>query len=78
MRNPMLDVLSRNQSMNPLIEMVRNSKNPQAMVEHLARTNPQMKSVMDAVKMYGDPKTAFYKMAESKGVDPESILRQLR
>lgn len=38
-----------------------------------------MKQVMDIVgQSGGDPKAAFYKMAEEKGVDPEQILPMLR
>ena len=39
--------------------------------------NPQMKQVMDYINANGgDPKTAFYKLAKEKGVDPETILKQ--
>lgn len=41
--------------------------------------NPQYKQVMDYVRQNGgDPKAAFYKMAEEKGVNPEDILNQLK
>lgn len=48
------------------------------MLQSLAQQNPQMQQVMNLVNQAGDPKTAFYKMAEEKGVDPEQILSMLR
>jgi len=41
--------------------------------------NPQIKQVMDYVNANGgDPKAAFYKMAQEKGVNPDDILSQLK
>ena len=75
--NPMLQKL--NQNPMQMLNMVRNAKNPHAMMNQLINTNPQMKQVMDIVNANGgDPKSAFYKMAEQRGVDPNSILNMLR
>ena len=58
--------------------MVQNLKaigNPQMMLQQM----PQYKQVMEYVNQNGgDPKTAFYKLASEMGVDPESILNQIR
>lgn len=75
MVNPIL------QQLNPamrLYNMVRSSGNPQAMLNQIAQTNPQMRQVLDLVSASGDPKATFYKMAQQKGVDPESILSMFR
>lgn len=62
-----------------MMNIVRSAQNPQAMLNQMIQTNPQMKQVMDLVNQSGgDPKTAFYQMAEAKGVDPEQILAMLR
>ena len=59
--------------------MVRSANNPQAMINQLMQTNPQMKQVMDVVKASGnDPKKAFYALAQQKGINPDEILNQLR
>ena len=61
------------------MNMVRSAGNPQAMLQSMVQNNPQMQQVMNIVNQAGgDPKTAFYKMAEEKGVDPEQILSMLR
>ena len=62
-----------------MMNMVRSAGNPQAMIQFIAQNNPQMKQVMDIVHQSGgDPKAAFYKMAEEKGVNPEQILEMLK
>ena len=62
-----------------MMNMVQNVGNPQAMLMNMAQSNPQLKQVMDIVNNSGgDPKAAFYKMAQEKGVDPDSVLNMLR
>lgn len=65
---------------NPMdvINAVRYARNPQAMLEQYARTNKNVREVMDMVDQCGDPKTAFYKLASAKGVDPDAILSMIR
>lgn len=84
-QNPMLQALKSSPVNNNLsqikqmMNMVRSAGNPQAMLQSIAQNNPQMKQVMDIVSQSGgDPKEAFYKMAEEKGVDPEQILSMLK
>ena len=61
-----------------MMNTIRNAGNPQAVLAQLARSNPQLKQVMDMVNQYGDPKTAFYKEAEKRGVNPDDILSALK
>lgn len=84
-QNPMLQALKNSPVNNNLsqikhmMNMVRSAGNPQAMLQSIAQNNPQMKQVIDIVgQSGGDPKSAFYKMAEEKGIDPEQILSMLR
>lgn len=65
---------------NPMdvINAVRYARNPQAMLEQYARTNKNVREVMDMVDKCGDPKTAFYQLASAKGVDPDAILSMIR
>jgi len=62
-----------------MFNMVKSAQNPNAMLNQLIQTNPQMREVMNYVNQNGgDPKQAFYKMAQEKGVDPNTILNQLK
>ena len=61
-----------------MMGLLKNSSNPTAMLQSMAADNPQMKYVMDYVNANGgDPKAAFYKMAQEKGVNPDSIISML-
>lgn len=62
-----------------MMNMVRSAGNPQAMLGQLAQNNPQLRSVMDLVqKSGGDPKKAFYSLAQQRGVDPNEVLNMLK
>ena len=66
-------------SSNSIISMLKNSKNPQALLQTMAKQNPQVRQIMELVNQNGgNPKQAFYNLAKQRGVDPESILSQLR
>lgn len=76
----------RNNQANPmaarakqLMDMVRASGNPQAMLNQLVTQNPQFRQVMDIIQQHGgDPMAAFRAVAEQKGVNPDEILNMLR
>lgn len=54
-------------------------KNPQEALQQMAMNNPQYNQVMQYVKDNGgDAKSAFYKMAKEKGIDPEEFLKMLK
>ena len=84
MQNPMLQAL-KNQPNNNLsqiksmMNMVKSAGNPQAMLQTLIQNNPQMRQVMTLINQSGgDPKAAFYKLAQEKGIDPQQILDMLK
>ena len=50
--------------------------NPQQMLNNMLQSNPQLQQVIQMSK--GDPKQAFYTLAEQKGIDPNYILDMLK
>ena len=66
------------QTAKSLMSMIRTAKDPNAMLNHLASQNPQLKEIMDMVNSGKSPKDLFYERAKQMGVDPETILSQLR
>lgn len=59
--------------------MLKSAQNPQLMLNQMITNNPQMKQIMDIINQSGgDPKKAFYSVAEQKGVDPQEILDMLK
>lgn len=62
-----------------MYQMVKSAGNPQAMLNQMMGQNPQLKQVMDTVQQSGgDPKKAFYRIAEERGVNPDDILNALK
>ena len=62
-----------------MMQGIRMASNPRQALQSMMTQNPQMKQVMDLVQASGgDPKSAFYKLAEQKGVDPNQILNMLK
>lgn len=67
------------QNIKKMMNTFKMAQNPQQMLQSEIVKNPQMKQVIDLVKMSGgDPKTAFYKLAEQRGVNPNDILNALK
>ena len=71
--NPMISKVKQ------MMSMVNGSQDPQAMMNQMMTSNPNLKQVIDFIRESGgDPKTAFYSMADKMGVDPQEILDMLK
>ena len=67
------------QKVKQMMDTIKSARNPQAMLQNMINQNPQYKQVMDYInKNGGDPKTAFYKLAEQQGVNPDDILNMFK
>ena len=67
------------QYIRQMMNMIRNSNNPQYALQQMIQSDPRMQNVMNIIRQNGgDPRTAFYNLAQQKGVDPEEVLRMLR
>lgn len=56
--------------------MIKNSPNPQVLLNNLLAQNPKVSGLIN--QYGGDARTAFYALAQQKGVDPNSILDMLK
>lgn len=62
-----------------MMGMINGSQNPTAMMNSMMQSNPQLKQAMDLINQSGgDPRKAFYSLAEQKGVNPQDILDMLK
>ena len=83
MANPIMELLGR---ANPVLQtifqmfgMVKASKNPQAVLQQLTKSDPRMQEVMNVIQQNGgNAKAVFYSLAKQKGVDPNDILQQVQ
>lgn len=67
--NPLLQSNNaKDNRIGQLASVVRNLKNP--------TSNPQLQSILSLYN--GDARTAFYTLCKQQGIDPETILSQLR
>ena len=80
MANSLYNQLNKNQlSQNNMINMLKNVKNPQQLIMNMANSNPQVASVLKEVQANGgNAKDLFYRKAKEMGIDPNSILNNLR
>lgn len=71
---------------NPMVNFLKQKyqecmmmANPAAYILKMAEQNPNVRQVLTMAQQNGgDMKQLFYKLAESKGVDPESVLNTLK
>ena len=58
-----------------MISFVKMSKDPQAAMQQLMQSNPQMQQVMQMIQMSGkDPMSLFQAVAQQRGIDPQEIM----
>ena len=66
-------------NLQQMMNTIKNSRNPKAMLEQMMQSNPQIQQAMNYINQNGgNAKDAFYALARQKGVDPESVLRMFR
>ena len=59
--------------------MIKNAKNPQAMLQQMMSSNPQMQEVQKLIQQNGgDAEKAFRAKAAELGVDPTQIIDALK
>ena len=62
-----------------MLGMVRSASDPNAMLNMMAQSNPQLRQVLNLVQQAGgSPEKAFYALCEQKGIDPNQILDALK
>ena len=66
--------------MNQLYQQINQTAqfNPQIMINKMLQNNPNLRPLMDMIRGGANPRDMFYSLARQKGIDPESILSQLR
>ncbi len=69
--------LSKNNLNNvkQLINMFKGSSNPQALLNNLAQSNPQVQNIYSLLQNGKNPRQLFYEMAKKKNINPDSILQ---
>ena len=80
--NSLYNQLPRQQNIpqsNNLAQMIKSSANPAQLFQNMAKTNPQVQSIMQMIQQTNQtPKELFYQAAQQRGVDPNQVLGMLR
>lgn len=76
--SPTAGALGSLKNIKNTITMLKNAKNPAALMQTMIRQNPEYKKAADYIQSCGgDPKKAFEQLAREKGIDPAEIAAQL-
>lgn len=72
-------ILNNLQPFRNMLNTIRNSRNPQAMLQNMMMQNPQLKQAMDWIQQNGgNTESAFYALAKQRGYDPNAVLNALK
>lgn len=77
MNNPIL-TQSNLISARRIVDLMKSSRDPNRFLQEMAKTNSNVREVVEMVNKTGDYKSAFYQMASAKGIDPEAILSMIK
>lgn len=61
-----------------LYKMFTSSKNPYAVFQKMALKNPNMSQVMNLLNNGFNPRDVFYKLCQSKGVNPNEFIEMIK
>ena len=62
------------QQIKQMIGMLRNMRNPQALLQQIMQNNPALSQAVEYIRANGgDPKQAFERLAAEKGVNPADL-----
>lgn len=89
MANSLFQQLTQNQSLQNSMQqlqsikqaanMIKGNSNPMQMLQVMSQQNPQMSEIINLVNSNGgNAKAVFLQKAKEMGIDPNSIINQLR
>ena len=70
--------------MNQLYQQLNQNSSPAPQnnfvngINNLLQSNPQLKQVINMVRNGANPKQLFFDLAKQKGIDPNTILSQIK
>lgn len=66
------------QNINNIMQLAKSGNNPSALLNAAGMNNPEIQKVAQQLKNGTDPKTLFYELCQQKGINPDTILNQLK
>ena len=65
------------QQLQLMSNIYKHQNNPEALIQSLSKTNPQLQQVMQMCQGK-DPQQVFMQMCQQRGVNPDEILKYFR
>lgn len=81
MQNQAISPLSQSNMGNikQMINLIKGKNNPNQMLQMLAQQNPQVSQIMNMLNgSHMSPKQLFMQAAQQRGIDPNTIINQLK
>ena len=86
MPNPLLNSLMQQNSvpnsnmgqLRQVYQMINSSKNPRAVIQQLAQTNPQLQPMLQIMNSGGNYEQIFRNMAQQRGINPDEFVKQIK
>ena len=74
-KNPQL----QNNGIQQLVQMIKNTNNPQQLLNNMAKQNPQLSQIIQTLNTSNiTPKQMFMNLASQKGINPNEIIAMLK
>ena len=61
-----------------MMKMVQGAKNPQAMLNQMSMSNPQLAGIMRQIKGGVNPEQLFRQKAQQMGLNPDEVINALK
>lgn len=65
------------QQVKNIYSMLRNSNNPNFLLNQMVQQNPQLAQTINLVKANGNYEQVFKNMCKERGIDPQEFIRQM-
>ena len=65
------------QQLKQVFNVVRYSKDPQAMLDQMIKNNPQLASTINVIKANGNYEQVFRNMCKERGINADDFINQL-
>ena len=60
-----------------MYQMLMNSRNPRALFTQMARTNPQLRPIAQALQQGANPQQIFNNMCQQRGINPQEFINNI-
>lgn len=64
--------------MKSMYQAFQNTKNPMALFQQMAQSNPQLQPIMNMLRQGMNPNQLFNQVCQQRGINPQELINMLR